>query len=147
MAVAYLCTRIREPPEDNYLKLTRVIRYLRDTVHLPLIIRWDEPGTLLWSINASFAVHIDMRSLTEAMLTFERGAVFSLSNKQKVNLTSSSVTEIIGVDDAMNFVIWVKLFIKQQVTNLPEKLGAQSFDNVRFCYVTDKINRRFGNSL
>ena len=55
------------------------------------------------------------------MLTFGRGAVFSLSNKQKVNSTSSTVAEIIGVDNAMNFVMWVKLFIKQQVANLPTK--------------------------
>ena len=71
-----------------------------------------------------------MRSHTGAMLTFGKGAVFSLSNKQKVNSTSSTVEEIIGVDDAMNFVMWVKLFIEQQVQNLPhdsivKKLGAK----------------------
>ena len=38
VAVAYSCTRVREPTKDNYLKLARVIRYLRNTVHLPLII-------------------------------------------------------------------------------------------------------------
>ena len=53
-----------------------------------------------------------------------------MSTKQKVNSTSSTVAEIIGVDDAMNFVMWVKLFIEQQVVNLPiesviKKLGAQ----------------------
>ena len=47
LAVAYLCTRVREPTEDDYLKLTRVIRYLRNTVHLRLIIGWDTSGTLL----------------------------------------------------------------------------------------------------
>ena len=64
VAVDYLCTRVREPSEDDYLKLTRVIRYLRNTVHLPLIVGWDASGTLLWSIDASFAVHNDMRSHT-----------------------------------------------------------------------------------
>ena len=60
VAVAYLCTRVREPNEDDYLKLARVIQYLRKTVHLPLIIGWDASGTLLWNIDASFAVHNDM---------------------------------------------------------------------------------------
>ena len=59
---------------------------------------------------------------TGAMLTFGRGAVFLLSNKQKVNSTSSTVVEIVIVDDAMNFVMWVKLYIEQQVVNLPMKL-------------------------
>ena len=85
---------------------------------------------LLWSIDASFAVHKDMQSHTGAMLTFKRGVVFSLSNKQKVNSTSSTVAEIFGVDVAMNFVMWVKLFVEQQVLNLPtksiiKKLGSQ----------------------
>ena len=112
VAVAYLCTRVWEPAEDDYLKLARVIRYLHTTVHLPLVIGWDDTGELLWSIDASFAVHNDMQSHTGAMLTFGKGAVFSLLNKQKVNSTSSTVAKIIGVDDAMNFVMWVKLFIK-----------------------------------
>ena len=70
VAVAYLCTRVREPTVDDYIKLTRVIRYIRHTVHLQLIIGWDASGTLLWSIDASFAVYNDMRSHMGAMLTF-----------------------------------------------------------------------------
>ena len=71
-----------------------------------------------------------MRSHTGEMLTFGRGTVFSLSNKQKVNSTSSTIAEIVGVDDAMNFVMRVKLYIEQQVVNLPmksiiKKLGSQ----------------------
>ena len=91
LAVASLCTRVREPTKDNFLKLARVIRYLRNTVHLPLIIGWDASGTLLWSFDVSFAIHNDMCSHTGAMLTFRRGAVFSLLDKQKVNSTSSTV--------------------------------------------------------
>ena len=112
VVVTCLCTRVREPTEDNYLKLTRGIWYIFDTVHLPLIIEWDESGTLIRCIDASFVVNNALRSHTGAMLTFGRGAVFSLSNKQKVNSTFYTVAEISGVDDAMNFVIKVELFIK-----------------------------------
>ena len=103
--VAYLCTRVREPTEDDYMKLTRVIRYLCDTIYLPLVIGWDASGTLLFSIDASCAVHNDKRSHTGAMLTFGQGAVFSLLKKQKVNSATSTVEEIVGVDDAINFVV------------------------------------------
>ena len=53
-----------------------------------------------------------------------------MSMKQKVNSTSSTAAEIIGMEDAMNFVMWVKLFIEQQVQNLPhdsiiKKLGGK----------------------
>ena len=85
---------------------------------------------LIWSIDASFVVHNNMHSHTGVMLTFGRGAVFSLSNKQKVNSTNSTVAEIIGMDNVMNFVMWMKLFIEQQIGNLPmdliiKKLGTK----------------------
>ena len=95
VAVAYMCTRVRELTVDTYVKLSRVIQYLRATVHLLLVIRWNESRALLWSIGTSFAVHNDMHSHTGDMVTFEKGAVFSLSNKQKVNSTSSAVAKII----------------------------------------------------
>ena len=47
VAVAYLCTRVREPTEDDYMKLTKVIKYLPATVYLPLVIGWDDSSTLL----------------------------------------------------------------------------------------------------
>ena len=51
IAIVYLCTRVREPIKDDYLKLARIIQYLRVTAHLPLVIGWDDYGTLLWSID------------------------------------------------------------------------------------------------
>ena len=90
-----------------------------------MIIGCDAAGTLFWSIDASFAVHNDMYSHTGAILTFGRGAVFSLSNKQKVNLISSTVAEIIGVDDAMNFVMWVKIFFGTAGPQLTNQINHQ----------------------
>ena len=111
VAAVYLYTRVRKPTIDDYVKLTRVIMYLRATVHLPLIIGPNKSGTLLWSIDALFAVYNNMHSHKGAMMIYVKGDVFSLSNKQKVNSTSSTVAEIIGVGDAMNFVMWVKEFL------------------------------------
>ena len=82
VAVAYLCTRVREPTRDDYLKFTRVIGYLCCIIYLQLVVGWDASGILLWSIDASFAVHNDICSHTGAMITFGRGALFSLLKKQ-----------------------------------------------------------------
>ena len=46
VAVVYLCTRVGEPTVDDYVKLSRLIKYLRATVHLLLVIWQDESGTL-----------------------------------------------------------------------------------------------------
>jgi hypothetical protein len=62
--VAYLCTRIACPDKDDYGKLKKLIDYLCESIYLPLILGWDESGILTWSVDASFAVHMDMRSHT-----------------------------------------------------------------------------------
>ena len=54
MVVAFLCTRVKEPTEEDHKKLTRVIKYLRYTVHLPFLIGWDKLGVQTWSIEAAF---------------------------------------------------------------------------------------------
>lgn len=61
----------------------------------------------------------DMKSHTGNMLTFNKEAMFFMSNKQKVNSTSSVVAEIIRVDCAINFVLLVELFIEWQVETVP----------------------------
>ena len=103
VAVAYLCTRVKSPTMSDYLKLLRVIRYIRATIHLPLLLGWDETGTLTWAVDASFAVHGDFRSHTGALLTLGKGAAMASSMKQKINSKSSTEAELIGVDDALNF--------------------------------------------
>jgi hypothetical protein len=37
-AVAFLCTRVKEPDEDDYKKLIKVMQYIRNTKHLTLTI-------------------------------------------------------------------------------------------------------------
>ena len=97
------------------MKLARLMRYIRRTIHLPLCIGWDEKGTLLWNIDASFAVHHDCKSHTGAVLSLGKGALMSLSMKQKINTKSSTEAELVGCDDAANFVVWTKLFIEAQM--------------------------------
>jgi hypothetical protein len=168
-AVAYLCTRVASSDEDDYKKLKRVIQYIRDTIHLPLVLGWDESGILVWSIDASFAVHMDMRSHTGYCLTMGTGAVVSGSVKQKITTRSSTESELVGVDDTITFIEWISLFMKCQVKDYPEgdplkMLGTKNLAkqdntstiklanngrrscgqrtrhiNIRYFYITDKI--------
>ena len=43
MAVAFLCTRVKQPDTDDYKKLTKVMQYLRNT-------KGDEPK---WWVDSS----------------------------------------------------------------------------------------------
>ena len=102
--IIFLCTRVKSPTEQDYKKFGRVISYLKETVHLPLVIGADANGTLTWSIDASFAVHLDCKRHTGACLTLGHKSVVSVSAKQKINTKSSTEAELVGVDDAMIFV-------------------------------------------
>ena len=118
MCVAFLCTRVKSPNEQDYKKLGKVISYLKETVHLPLVIGANNNGTLTWNIDASFAVHPDCKSHTGAYLTLGHGSVLSISAKQKINTKSSTEAELVGVDDAMTFVMWMKHFFESQVRSI-----------------------------
>ena len=82
--------KVKSPTEQDYKykKLRRVISYLKETVHLPLVIGADDSGTLTWNIDASFAVHPDCKSHTGPCLTLGQESVLSISVKQKINTKS-----------------------------------------------------------
>ena len=97
--------RSKTPTEQEYKKLGRDISYLKEPVHLPLVVGADNSGTLTWNIEASFTVHSDCQSCTGVCLTFGHGSILSISAKEKINSKSLIEAELVGVDDAMTFVI------------------------------------------
>ena len=114
-AVAFLTTRVSSPDSDDYKKLGRVIRYLRAFPELPLTLECDNLHMIRWWIDASFAVHNDMKSHTGGTMSLGKGSVFSTSTRQKLNTKSSTEAELVAVDDLMPMVIWTKHFLKEQV--------------------------------
>jgi hypothetical protein len=85
----------------------------------------------MWSVDASFAIHKDMRSHTGAVLLLGQGDLMSMSIKQKINTKSSTEEELVGVDDAMNFIEWIQLFVEQQIKSinsdsLLKKIGCET---------------------
>jgi hypothetical protein len=78
-------------------------------------------GRLTWSVDASFAVHKDMRSHTGAVLSLGQGAFMSMSLKQKIYTKSSTEAKLVAVDDAMNFAKWIQLFVEEQTKSLEDR--------------------------
>ena len=72
-----------------------------------MVVGADDSGRLTWNIDVSFAVHPDCKSYTGACLTLGHGSILSISAKQKINTKSSTEAELVGVDDAMTFVMWM----------------------------------------
>ena len=112
--VSFLCTRVKSLDNDKYKKLHRVIKYLRKTKFLRLTMEADRLDQIEWFIDAEFAVHEDMLSHTGAYMTFGPGMINGTFNKQKINTTSSTEAEVVGVHDNMPAVLWTRYFLQEQ---------------------------------
>jgi len=121
-AIAYLTTRVRSPNEDDWEKLMRMIQYLKHTKNDRLTLESDESMVVNWHVDASFAVHPDMRSHTGISVTFGKGFPINISRKQSINTRSSTEAELVAADDAMGPILWTKHFLAEQGYNYKQVL-------------------------
>jgi hypothetical protein len=159
-AVAFLTTRVKKPDKDDYKKLARVMKYLRSTPNLSLTLEDDNTHIIKWWVDASFAVHSDMKSHTGGgALSLGKGSVYLTSMHQKLNTKISTEAELVGVDDVMPLILWTRYFLDaqgydvkenkvfqdNQSAMLLEKNGRRSSSrrtrhvNIRYFFVTDRI--------
>ena len=161
-AIAFLTTRVREPDTEDWAKLTHLMKYLRGTKELPLILSANKSGIMKWYVDGSFGVHPNMRGHTGGGLSMGRGFPFVTSTKQKLNTRSSTESEIVAVDDCMPAICWTRYFLESQGYGvfenivyqdnqsaiLLEKNGKASSSkrtkhiNIRYFFVTDRINQK-----
>eukprot|EP00804_Cyclotella_cryptica_P021177 CCRYP_001489-RB/>CCRYP_001489-RB protein AED:0.45 eAED:0.38 QI:0/-1/0/1/-1/0/1/0/491 len=113
-AVAFLMTRVKKPDEDDWGKLKRVLQYLLGTKHMKLTLTIDNLNQVKWWVDASYNTHDDCKGQTGAMMSLGKGAVVSFSRKQKLNVRSSCEGELVGINNAMSWIIWCKYFIDAQ---------------------------------
>ena len=116
--MAYLTMRVKSPDEDNWGKLKRVLRYLNGTIDLGLCLNMENMGLIQWYVDASYATHKDCKGHTGAMMTLGRGAVISMSRKQKTNARSSTEAELIGVYDALPSILHTRYFLEAMGYNI-----------------------------
>ena len=160
VAVAFLTTRVTEPDEDDWKKLVRLVKYLNGTKTLKLTLNASNSDECKWWVDASYAVHPNMRSHTGIAFSMGNGTPICFSTKQKLNTKSSTEAELVGADDAMPNVLWTSYFLKEQgySTTTPimyqdnrsaillEQNGTRSSSNrtkhinVRYYFITDRIN-------
>ena len=84
-------------------------------------------------------------------MTFGKGAVQSLSKKQKLNTRSSTEAELVGADDIATQILWTKHFMEAQGYMIKDNIlhqenkstillqvnGRKSAVNVRYFFLMD----------
>jgi hypothetical protein len=121
-AVAFLCTRVSEPDEDDWAKLRRALQYLRGTIDMKLYIGFDDITKMRTWVDVSYAVHQDCKSHTGGVISFGWGVLLTKCQKQKLNTKSSTEGEIVGVSDYLPNMIWARMFLEAQGTILKENI-------------------------
>ena len=85
-----------------------------ETIHLPFILTMNKNGISEWWIDASFAIHDDMKSRTGMVFSLGKGTIVAGSTKQKIMTGSSTEAELVAVADAMPKIIWCRHFMEAQ---------------------------------
>jgi hypothetical protein len=123
-AIAFLTTRVRAPDKNDWKKMVHLMKYIRGTRTLPLILSANGSGILKWWVDASFAVHPNMRGHSGGGLSLGGGSPIASSTKQKLNSRISTETELVGAHDFMPAICWTRYFF--------EARGYHVRDNVLF---------------
>ena len=113
-AISYLTTRVSKSNNRDWYKLKRVLSFIKETIDDPRIMGAASLHDLITWIDASYAVHPNMRGHTGGVMSYGKGVVHARAGKQKLNVKSSTECEIVGVSEYMPFNIWQMLFMEAQ---------------------------------
>ena len=81
LAIIFLCTRVTFSTVQDWLKIKSFMRYLFGTKELRLTLGASDFSIMDVYIDASYAVHPDMRSHTGGCIKFGRGVLIPKSTK------------------------------------------------------------------
>ena len=83
-----------------------------------LSLESDGTETVKWSVESAFVVHHDTKSHTSGVMKMGKVALYSASNKQKLNTKSLTEAYLVGVDDPMSQILWMRYFLEAQRMNI-----------------------------
>ena len=101
------------------------MEHLKETKKLKLKLSTDNLNISKWCIDASHAVHPDVKSHTGGSMTLGCGCICNMSRKQKLNTKSSAESKLAGVDDFVSPVLWTRCFLHAQGCNCDETVVCQ----------------------
>ena len=137
-ALGFLCTRVAEPDENDWEKLKRVLQYLKGTIDIFLNLEADEITKMQSWVDVSYGIHFDCNSHTGGVMSWVWVVLLSKCQKQKLNKKTSNEYEIVGVSNYPTNIIWVRMFLEDQVFLIKENIIFQDNQSVIKMYNNGK---------
>ena len=125
LAVGFLCTRVSKSTVEDEGKLRRLLEYINGSIDKEYTLGADDLERIRTWVDASYAVHPDMRSHTGGLISFGRGGLICKSSKQKLNTKSSTEAEVVGASDYLPHTLWVQMFLEAQGYAVKESILEQ----------------------
>ena len=116
--ISFLCTRVSKSTLEDWMKLQRVLAFLKHTIDNIRIIGADSLQNIFTWVDSAYGVHdIDLRSHTGGSMSMGTGTIHTRSTKEKLNVKSSMEAELVATSEYMPYNVWIRKF-----------LGAQGYD-------------------
>ena len=132
-----LFTIVNQPNQRDGNILLRLLKYLVGTHEFCLKLNTGKTSFIKWHVDAEFVVHSDFKLHTEATLTVGKGAIVYLTQKQKLNMKSSTEAELVGVDDVSSLILRTNIFWKHKDIRPNKKI--KIIKVLSYCRETVKI--------
>ena len=113
-AILFLMRRVSKSDEDDWTKLHRVLVFLQQTKTDEIIIGATSLTDIFTWVDASYAVHDNMRSHMGGIIAIGRGIIHGKSSMQKLNTKSTTEAELVAVSEYLPYNIWMMMFLKEQ---------------------------------
>ena len=106
LPVVFLCTRVSKSTKQDQAKLKWELEYINGTINLEYILGADSLNELWTWVDASYALHRDMKSHTGRIMSLGLRGIAQKSTKHKLNTISSTEAELVGDSDYLLNVTW-----------------------------------------
>jgi hypothetical protein len=114
VCVSFLASRVLEPNTDDFAKLNRLLKYINGSKELGIVLEPDNDLNIVSYIDASYAVHNDMRSHAGTIVSVGKGPVYAKSSRMKLMVKSSTEAEVVAASDGCTQVVWCREFLLAQ---------------------------------
>jgi len=109
--VTFLMKRVSKRNVDDWKKLRKVIGFLKGKIDEKRIIGATSLTEILTFIDSAYAVHANCQSRTGGLSSFEIGAVHARSKSSKINVKSSTESELVSTSEYLPHTLWLRHFM------------------------------------